>query len=163
IRLFLPGRYCCRSGCARSELGGWLQRRRPAVDSERFGRVMAGSGTAHLRNHDESLLRVDNLVVEYSRAGQKIHAVSNVSLDVRRGEALGLVGESGCGKSTAARAILLAIRPTSGQIWFNGQELTQLSPRKLRRIRSKLQMIFQDPISSLNSRRKVRDIVSEGL
>jgi peptide/nickel transport system ATP-binding protein len=128
---------------------------------------MAGSGTAHLRQDgQEVLLRVEDLVVEYAAAGRtkaKVHAVSGISLDVRKGETLGLVGESGCGKSTTGRAIMMLSRPTSGSVSFAGRELTMLSAKELRETRRKLQMIFQDPISSLNARRKVKDIVAEGL
>ena len=121
---------------------------------------MAGRGTAHLR--DESLLRVCDLVVEFpAGGGQKVHAVSNVSVDVCEGETLGLVGESGCGKSTTGRAIMQLPKPTSGSVVFEGRDLTKLSKNEVRETRRKLQMIFQDPISSLNPRRKVRDIVSE--
>lgn len=112
---------------------------------------------------DDTLLRVEHLVVEYGAAGRKVHAVSDVSFEVRRGETLGLVGESGCGKSTTARAAMMLIRPTSGTVHFDGQELNRLSGRELRRVRRRLQIIFQDPISSLNARRRVRDIVAEGL
>jgi peptide/nickel transport system ATP-binding protein len=125
---------------------------------------MAGSGTAHLRDDTEALVRVEDLVVEFpAGAKQKVHAVSGVSLDVLAGETLGLVGESGCGKSTTGRAILQLPRPTSGSVRFDGVELTKLGDEELRRTRTRLQMIFQDPISSLNPRRKVRDIVGEGL
>ncbi|MBU4614776.1 ATP-binding cassette domain-containing protein [Rhodococcus hoagii] len=124
---------------------------------------MAGTGTAHLRD-DEVVLSVRDLVVEYDTAGAgKVHAVSNVSLDIRRGETLGLVGESGCGKSTLAKAIMQLPRPTSGVVMFEGRDLTTLAPRELRSVRRPVQMIFQDPISSLNPMRKVRDIVGEGL
>jgi len=125
---------------------------------------MAGSGTAHLRAPDESLLRVENLVVEFpTRGGGRVHAVTDVSLDIKRGETLGLVGESGCGKSTTGRAVMQLPRPTSGHVWFDRTDLTTLRGSSLRRARPQLQMIFQDPISSLNPRRKVKDIVSEGL
>jgi peptide/nickel transport system ATP-binding protein len=123
---------------------------------------MAGDGSAHLR--EDVLLSVEDLVVEYPAGGRrKVHAVSGVSFDVRRGETLGLVGESGCGKSTTGRAIMMLRRPTSGIVRFDGRDLTRLSAGDLRRTRRRLQMIFQDPISSLNGRRKVRDIVAEGL
>ncbi|MFI1462372.1 ABC transporter ATP-binding protein [Nocardia carnea] len=126
---------------------------------------MAGTGTAHLRPDDtDVVLSVRNLVVEYSTAHSgKVHAVSDVSLDIRRGETLGLVGESGCGKSTLAKAIMQLPPPTSGQVLFKGDDLTTKSIRKLRSARRPIQMIFQDPISSLNPLRKVRHIVAEGL
>jgi peptide/nickel transport system ATP-binding protein len=125
---------------------------------------MAGSGTAVLRERDDILLSVQQLVVEYrARPGGKVHAVSNISFDVARGETLGLVGESGCGKSTTGRAIMMLPRPTSGTVTFQGTDITSLKGKELRRRRTDLLMIFQDPISSLNPRRKVRDIVAEGL
>jgi len=125
---------------------------------------MAGSGTAHLRPREDTILRLENLVVEFpTRGGGKVHAVTDVSLDIKRGETLGLVGESGCGKSTTGRAVMQLPRPTSGHVWFDGTDLTTLRGSSLRRARPQLQMIFQDPISSLNPRRKVKDIVSEGL
>ncbi len=126
---------------------------------------MAGSGKAHLRSPDASLLRIEDLLVEFpvGRSGLKVNAVTGISLDVMAGETLGLVGESGCGKSTTGRAIMQLPRPTGGSIRFDGHELTQLSGETLRRARTSIQMIFQDPISSLNPRRKVRDIVMEPL
>jgi peptide/nickel transport system ATP-binding protein len=126
---------------------------------------VAGSGTAHLRAEDEALLRAEHVVVEFpiGRSGLKVNAVSDVSLDVREGETVGLVGESGCGKSTTGRAIIQMPRPTSGRVLFEGRDLTALKGEELRRVRPKLQMIFQDPISSLNPRRRVEDIVAEGL
>lgn len=125
---------------------------------------MAGSGSAHLRDDDDLVLRVSDLVVEFPGAkGQKVHAVSGISFDIRRGETLGLVGETGCGKSTTGRAVMQLPSPTSGSVKLGDVELTDLSDEQLRRLRPKLQMIFQDPISSLNPRRKVRDIVAEGL
>ena len=92
-----------------------------------------------------------------------MHAVSGISLDILEGETLGLVGESGCGKSTTGRAIMQLPPPSSGSVRFEGVELTQLHGNDLRRIRPRMQMIFQDPISSLNPRRKVGRIVGEGL
>ena len=127
---------------------------------------MAGTGTAHLREDDpDVLLRVRDLVVEFpvGHTGLKVNAVSGISLDVKRGETLGLVGESGCGKSTTGRAIMQLPRPTAGSIEFEGNELTTMSSARMREARTRMQMIFQDPISSLNPRRKVRDIVLEPL
>jgi len=126
---------------------------------------MAGTGTAHLRDSGDALLRVENLVVEFpvGRTGLKVNAVSGISLDVLRGETLGLVGESGCGKSTTGRAMMQLPRPTSGSVEFEGHELTSMGGDRMREARTRMQMIFQDPISSLNPRRKVRDIVLEPL
>jgi len=127
---------------------------------------MAGSGTAHLRSDDgdvEILLRVENMVVEFPVPGGVVHAVSDVSFDLADGETLGIVGESGCGKSTTAKAVIQLPKPTSGQVHYHGRDLTKLSSEELRKVRPDLQMIFQDPISSLNPRRTVIDIIGEGL
>jgi peptide/nickel transport system ATP-binding protein len=126
---------------------------------------MAGTGKAHLRDDTNVLLRVEDLVVEFpiGRTGLKVNAVSGISFDVLKGETLGIVGESGCGKSTTGRAIMQLPSPTSGSIVFDGTELTTLSGEAMREARTKIQMIFQDPISSLNPRRNVRDIVLEPL
>lgn len=111
----------------------------------------------------EPLLKVQNLVVEYAVGGRTIHAVSDVSLEVARGETLGLVGESGCGKSTTGKALMRIVEPSSGTIELGGVDITQQSGRALRNARTHMQMIFQDPISSLNPRRRVKDIVAEPL
>jgi peptide/nickel transport system ATP-binding protein len=123
---------------------------------------MAGSGTAQLR-HEPTLLSVENLVVEYGAGAYRVHAVSDVSFDVKRGETLGLVGESGCGKSTLGRAVLQLFRPNAGRVLFDGIDLTAESGERLRRLRRRLQLIFQDPIASLNPRRRVGDIIGEPL
>ncbi|MFN3216630.1 MAG: ABC transporter ATP-binding protein [Acidimicrobiales bacterium] len=126
---------------------------------------MAGSGTAQLRPDDpDIILRVENLVMEFPAGkGRVVHAVSDLSFDIREGETLGLVGESGCGKSTTAKALVQLPPPTSGTISYQGRDLTALKGEELRRMRPEIQMIFQDPVSSLNPRRKVFDIVSEGV
>ena len=126
---------------------------------------MAGSGTTHLRDGDPSvLLSVQNLVVEFPVGiRKKVHAVTDFSFDIAEGETLGIVGESGCGKSTTARAVIQLPKPTSGTVEFNGEDITRLKGEELRNVRPHIQMIFQDPISSLNPRRSVFDIVSEGI
>ena len=110
--------------------------------------VGAGSG--------EALLRVENLGVEFpGHGGGRIHAVAGVSFDLARGEALGLVGESGCGESSLARAILQLPRPASGKVMLDGEDLAALDPARLRSLRPRFQMIFQNPAASLNPLRKV--------
>src|SRR6476469_6404837 len=111
----------------------------------------------------EPLLDVDNVVVEYPVGNKIDHAVSGVSLQIARGETLGLVGESGCGKSTLGRAVLQLRPPQSGRVTFDGIELTGLARTALRKMRRRIQLIFQDPIASLNPRRRIGDIVAEPL
>src|SRR4051812_25776361 len=94
---------------------------------------------------------------------EQVRAVDGVSFFIRKGETLGLVGESGCGKSTVGRAILRLIEPTDGSICVAGEDITRLSNRKMRPFRRQLQIIFQDPFSSLNPRMNVGDIVGEPL
>jgi peptide/nickel transport system ATP-binding protein len=117
---------------------------------------------AQARSSDP-LLSVEHLVVEYAAGGKTIHAVSNVSFEIARGETLGLVGESGCGKSTLGRAILQLRSPVSGRVVFDGCELTAMRGEALRQMRRRIQLIFQDPIASLNPRRRIGDIVAEPL
>lgn len=111
----------------------------------------------------EPVLEVADLVCKFETSAGTVHAVSGINFEVRRGEVLAIVGESGCGKSTTARAVIQLPPPTSGSVRFNDVDLTTASAAKLRRTRRKLQMIFQDPISALNPRRKVKDIIAEGL
>ncbi len=92
-----------------------------------------------------------------------MHAVSGVSLHIARGETLGLVGESGCGKSTLGRAVLQLRRAVSGHVLFDGEDLTAMQGERLRKMRRRVQLIFQDPIASLNPRRRIGDIVAEPL
>jgi peptide/nickel transport system ATP-binding protein len=116
------------------------------------------------------ILQVENLVTHFPlRSGAfgrivgTVRAVDGVSFEVKRGETFGLVGESGCGKSTLGRSILRLIEPTSGSIRFDGQELVGMPQNQLRRLRRRMQLIFQDPYASLNPRMNVREIVGEGL
>lgn len=109
------------------------------------------------------LLSVKDLVVTYGRKRSAVQAVAGISFEVFEGETLGLVGESGCGKSTTGRAILQLEAITSGSVTFDGTDLTTLDREAMRQKRSELQMLFQDPISSLNPRRKIRQIVAEPL
>ena len=109
------------------------------------------------------LLAVDDLTVEYLVGGKILSAVSGVSLRVGKGETLGLVGESGCGKSTLGRAVLQLRRPTAGKVRFDDTELTELEGEAMRLMRRRLQLIFQDPIASLNPRRTIGDIIAEPL
>src|SRR5579883_907375 len=104
-----------------------------------------------------------NRGILFQRQEGVVKAVDGIDLKIERGETLGLVGESGCGKSTTGRAILQLERPTDGQVWFAGEDLTRLGGDDLRRIRRRFQMIFQDPYASLNPRRTAGDIVAEGL
>ena len=116
------------------------------------------------------LLRVDNLVKHFpimrgllQKQVGAVRAVDGVSFELKRGETLGLVGESGCGKSTTGRAVLQLYRPTSGQVHFNGVDLVTLKGEDLRVMRRKMQMIFQDPYASLNPRMTVGEIIREPL
>ena len=117
---------------------------------------------------DDRLLEVNGLQVYFpvtaglfQRKVADIRAVDGIDFYVKRGETLGLVGESGCGKSTTGRGILQLVRPTAGSVKLDGTELTELKGSVLRRFRRRMQMVFQDPYSSLNPRMSVRDIVSE--
>ena len=118
----------------------------------------------------EALLRVKNLKKYFpirgglfSREVARVHAVDDVSFDISPGETLGLVGESGCGKSTTGRAILRLIEPTAGEVTFDGKNVTTLDKRALRGLRKEMQIIFQDPYASLNPRMTVGSIVGEAL
>ena len=92
-----------------------------------------------------------------------VHAVNDVSFDIYPGETFSLVGESGCGKSTTGKLIDHLITPDSGEIWFEGKEISRLSEKEMRPLRSDIQMVFQDPYGSLNPRMKVQDLIGEPL
>jgi oligopeptide transport system ATP-binding protein len=116
------------------------------------------------------LLKTDKLTMHFpilkgilQRQVGAVHAVDGVTFDIRKGETFGLVGESGCGKSTTGRAILQLYRPTSGHVYFDGVDLTTLKGEELRRMRRRMQMIFQDPYASLNPRMSIAEIVGEPL
>jgi oligopeptide transport system ATP-binding protein len=116
------------------------------------------------------LLQVKDLVKHFpikggilGRTVDKVHAVDGVSFDLAAGETLGVVGESGCGKSTTGRCILRLIEPTSGQVWFNGQNVTTAGKQELRALARDMQIIFQDPYASLNPRMTVAAIIGEAL
>jgi ABC-type microcin C transport system duplicated ATPase subunit YejF len=132
------------------------------ADARGSGRVVSSNGT---------LLRLENLKVYFpiksgvflDRHIGDIRAVDDITLDIERGETLGLVGESGCGKSTVGRAILRLYEPTEGKIVFDGQDISHLGESDLRPLRRRMQMVFQDPYSSLNPRHSVGRIVGEPL
>ncbi|CAM5290408.1 MULTISPECIES: oligopeptide/dipeptide ABC transporter ATP-binding protein [Streptomyces] len=112
---------------------------------------------------DAPALTATDLVVEFPAGrGQKVHAVSGVCLEVAAGETLGILGESGCGKSTVGRSLIQLPPPDAGTVRLGDLTLTGLAPRALRRARARMQIIMQDPVSALNPRRRVKDLVWEG-
>lgn len=115
-------------------------------------------------NDQSVLLKVENLTKHFPVSGNKVvHAVDDVSFTIKKGKTLGLVGESGCGKSSCARTVIRIYEPTSGRIILDGTDITELSQKELLPHRRKMQMIFQDPYASLNARMTVQDIIAEPL
>src|SRR5438445_8967248 len=114
-------------------------------------------------NTNKELVNVRGLVKHFAVEGSDdvVRAVDGVSFEILRGETLGLVGESGCGKSTVGRCLLRLIEPTKGEVRFEGRDVLEMGKRELRELRREMQIVFQDPYASLNPRMKVRDIVGE--
>ncbi len=115
---------------------------------------------------EKPMLEVTDLTMHFRLNNSKkhiVHAVDGITFSIPKGKTLGLVGESGCGKSTCARTIIRIYDPTAGRIFLDGQEITKLSQKELKPLRKKMQMIFQDPYASLNARMVVRDIIAEPL
>ena len=108
----------------------------------------------------ETLLEVKNLKKYFKTPGGMLHAVDDVSFRIQRGRTLGVVGESGCGKSTLGRTLLCLNEPTAGEILFQGTDIAKLGKKQMKAVRPKMQMIFQDPYSSLNGRMTVRQLIA---
>lgn len=111
----------------------------------------------------DNILEVKNLTKYFTTKKGNVHAVDNVSFTLERGKTLGIVGESGCGKSTTGRTILRLIEPTSGEIWFEGKNITTLPNKEMTRLRKDMQIIFQDPFASLDPRMTVSQLIAEPL
>ena len=118
----------------------------------------------------ENLVEIRNLVKQFPVTGgllqrrvATVNAVADVDLDIRKGETVGLVGESGCGKTTLGRMLVRLLEPTSGTISFDGEDITHVHGQKLKRFRRRMQFIFQDPYGSLDPRTQVGDSIAEGL
>ncbi len=107
------------------------------------------------------ILQVEHLKKYFKTSKGMLHAVDDVSFSIERGKTLGIVGESGCGKSTTGRAILRLLEPTSGKVLFNGTDVTKLNTREMRAMRRNMQLVFQDPYSSLNPRMTVSQLIAE--
>lgn len=119
--------------------------------------------TVKTKQKGEPILKIKNLKKYYNVSGRQLKAVNDVSLDIYPGETIGLVGESGCGKSTAGKTIIRLHEPTSGEVLFNGEDVFKLKGRALNKLKKDMQIIFQDPYSSLNPRMTVEDLIGEPL
>ena len=111
----------------------------------------------------DNILEVRNLKKYFTTHKGNVHAVDNVSFTLERGKTLGIVGESGCGKSTTGRTILRLIEPTSGEVYFEGKDISKLSNKEMTKLRKDMQIIFQDPFSSLDPRMTVSQLIAEPL
>ena len=115
-----------------------------------------------MSNEEKKLLLETRELKKYFKTGSgMLHAVDSINIKLYQGETIGVVGESGCGKSTLGRTILKLIEPTSGQIIFDGKDITKLTTHGMRSLRKEMQIIFQDPYSSLDPRKSVIEIISE--
>lgn len=119
---------------------------------------------------EDNIIKVSNIKEYFTQESinifkkkKYVKACDDISFEIKRGETLGIVGESGCGKSTCGRTILQLLKPTSGKVFFNGKDLTNMKRKELRELRTKMQLVFQDPYSSLNPRMTVGDIIGEAL
>ena len=110
---------------------------------------------------DTPLIQTVDLVKYFNTKRGPLHAIDHVNLSIKKGETLGVVGESGCGKSTLGRTILRLLEPTSGSVLYNGDDIVKYSPQKMKEMRKKMQIIFQDPFTSLNPRMSVSEIIAE--
>ncbi len=127
----------------------------------RPGYIHPSSSTYHSLKNEEVLLQIDNLHVHFKNQNRSVTAVDSVSSNVYEGETLGLVGESGCGKTTLGRTILQLVRSDSGSVFYRGTALDRLKPNELRKLRRRIQIVFQDPYSSLNPGKTVGNMISE--
>jgi peptide/nickel transport system ATP-binding protein len=151
------------------------QFREKSLDEQTLARLQAQVSDTELASRAQTLtqngplLTIENLQVGYPVRGvfgktrRYVMAVNDVSFQIQKGETLGLVGESGCGKSTLARALLRLVPSLGGKIWFEGQDVLHLAPRQLRQLRRDMQIVFQDPFSSLDPRMSVGAAIAEPL
>jgi len=143
--------------------------KKPVAGRDALGAV--GAAPPPIPNQDsECVIRVNNLVKWFpirssflQRTVANVRAVDGISFQIKRGQTMGLVGESGCGKSTAGRTLLRLMEKTAGEVWFEGQEIFSLSKEELRKLRPKMQIVFQDPYSSLSPRIPVSEIIGEAV